>query len=154
RCPSSGRAARRCWGSRATSRAASKWSSGSRSPSGSPGWGRRLAGTRQGATNPLPYPLLATSKALAPRAHRGAPAGEAAKLREALESAHHGATRVAAIVGQIRASSRSDTEERGPVALRLVLEAALRVTQNEIHHRARLVTDLQDVPTLVGNAHR
>ena len=69
-------------------------------------------------------------------------------------SALHGATRVAAVVGQIRASSRPDVDERGPVDLRAVIEAALRVTHNEIHHRARLVTDLAEVPPVVGSAQR
>jgi PAS domain S-box-containing protein len=116
--------------------------------------GTLLAGIAHEINNPLSYTLLGIEQGLATLDELGAPGDPAAKLREALESSHHGATRVAAIVGQLRASSRSDTEERGPVELRRVLEAALRVTQNEIHHRARLVTDLQDVPALQGNAQR
>src|SRR5678815_4705056 len=114
--------------------------------------GTLLAGIAHEVNNPLSYTLLGIEQGLAALEQVGAPADEAAKLREALESAHHGATRVAAIVGQIRASSRSDVEERGPVELRRVLEAALRVAQNEIHHRARLVTELTDVPPLTGSA--
>ena len=76
-----------------------------------------------------------------------APAGRRrAACARSLDSALHGATRVAAVIGQIRASSRPEVEERGPVDVRGVLESALRVTHNEIHHRARLVTDLADVP--------
>jgi PAS domain S-box-containing protein len=117
--------------------------------------GTLLAGIAHEMNNPLSYTLLGIEQGLSHlEALGGAAEGEIGKLREALESAHHGATRVAAIVGQIRASSRSDTGERGPVELRRVLEAALRVSQNEIHHRARLVTDLHDVPSIQGSAQR
>jgi PAS domain S-box-containing protein len=117
--------------------------------------GTLLAGIAHEMNNPLSYTLLGIEQGLANLEALGEEAaGEIARLREALESAHHGATRVAAIVNQIRASSRSDTEERGLVELRRVLEAALRVTQNEIHHRARLATDLTDVPPILGSAQR
>src|SRR5262249_47989031 len=51
---------------------------------------------------------------------------------------------------------RPDVEERGPVDVRAVLEAALRVTRNEIHHRARLVIDLAELPpgVVTGSAQR
>jgi PAS domain S-box-containing protein len=116
--------------------------------------GTLLAGIAHEMNNPLSFALLGIEQCLATLAEPDAPAGFVAKLREALESAHHGATRVASIVGQLRASSRADAEERGPVELRRVLAAALRVTQNEIHHRARLVAELEDVPVLLGNAQR
>jgi len=35
-----------------------------------------------------------------------------------------------------------------------VLESALRVTHNELHHRARLVTSIGDVPPVLGSAQR
>jgi CheY-like chemotaxis protein len=38
--------------------------------------------------------------------------------------------------------------------VRRAIEAALRVTHNEIHHRARLVTELADVPSVLGNEQR
>jgi CheY-like chemotaxis protein/two-component sensor histidine kinase len=79
---------------------------------------------------------------------------EIAKLRETLESAHHGATRVASVIGQIRASSRLEAQERGPVDVRAAVQAALRVTHNELHHRARLHTDLAQVPAVMGSAQR
>jgi two-component system NtrC family sensor kinase len=116
--------------------------------------GTLLAGIAHEMNNPLSYTLLGIEQALEGLAHLGVPPEATAKLREALDSAHNGATRVAAVVGQLRASSRADAGERGPVELRRVLEAALRVTQNEIHHRARLVTDLSDVPPLLGSEQR
>jgi PAS domain S-box-containing protein len=118
--------------------------------------GTLLAGIGHELNNPLSYTLLGIEQALAQLARLTAPPGNIAKLREALESALEGATRAAAVVGQIRATTRPDVEERGPVDLRAVLEAALRVTHNEIHHRARLVTDLAELPPglVTGNAQR
>jgi PAS domain S-box-containing protein len=116
--------------------------------------GTLLAGIAHEMNNPLSYTLLGIEESVALVDKLPGPAAELAKLRETLESARHGATRVAAVVGQIRASSRPEVEERGPVALGRVLESALRVTNNEIHHRARLVTELEDVPALVGSAQR
>jgi PAS domain S-box-containing protein len=116
--------------------------------------GTLLAGIAHEMNNPLAYTLLGIEQAITMLEQSTAPRDELAKLREVLEGTHHGATRVAAVIGQIRASSRPDAAELGPVALRHVLEAALRVTQNEIHHRARLVTELADVPNIIGSAQR
>jgi PAS domain S-box-containing protein len=116
--------------------------------------GTLLAGIAHEMNNPLSYTLLGIEQAIATVDQLGAPPADLAKLRETLESAHHGATRVASVIGQIRASSRLEVQERGPVDLRAALEAALRVTHNEIHHRARLVTDLGAVPPVVGSAQR
>ncbi len=116
--------------------------------------GTLLAGIAHEMNNPLSYALLGVERALAVLERVAAPSEELASLREMLESAHHGATRVAAVVGQIRASSRPEIDERGPVDVRRALEAAMRVTNNEIQHRARLVTDLGQVPPVLGNEHR
>jgi PAS domain S-box-containing protein len=116
--------------------------------------GTLLAGIAHEMNNPLSYTLLGIEQAMAQLARLTAPAEDIEKLRDALASALHGATRVAAVVGQIRASSRPDVDERGPVDLRAVMEAALRVTHNEIHHRARLVTDLAQIPPVFGSAQR
>jgi PAS domain S-box-containing protein len=116
--------------------------------------GTLLAGIAHEMNNPLSYTLLGIEQAIATLDHLQAPPPDLARLRETLESAHHGATRVASVIGQIRASSRLEAEDRGPVDVRAAVEAALRVTHNEIHHRARLVTDISDVPRVAGNAQR
>ncbi len=115
--------------------------------------GTLLAGIAHEMNNPLSYALLGIEGAL--REIERMPAGdETGKLREMLESARHGATRAAAVVGQIRGSSRADVDELGPADVRRALEGALRVVHNEIRHRARLVTELCDVPRIVGNEQR
>ncbi|MDB4983347.1 MAG: Sensory box histidine kinase/response regulator [Myxococcales bacterium] len=116
--------------------------------------GTLLAGIAHEMNNPLSYTLLGIEQALEATKGAAIPSDVAAKLAEALEGARHGASRVAAVIGQIRASSRRDAEDQGSVALREVVEAALRVTQNEVHHRARLVTDFGDVPMIVGSSQR
>jgi PAS domain S-box-containing protein len=118
--------------------------------------GTLLGGIAHEINNPLSYTLLGIEQAMTQLSRLTAPADDLAKLREALEGALHGASRVAAVVGQIRATSRPELEERGPVDVRAVLEAALRVTHNEIHHRARLVTDLAAIPpgAVMGSAQR
>jgi PAS domain S-box-containing protein len=116
--------------------------------------GTLLAGIAHEMNNPLSYTLLGIEQAAAQLERLAAAPEDVARLREALDGALHGATRVAAIIGQIRASTRPEVEERGPVDLRAVLEAALRVIHNEVHHRARLVTELADVPSVIGSAQR
>jgi PAS domain S-box-containing protein len=118
--------------------------------------GTLLAGIAHEVNNPLSFTLLGIEQAMSELARLAAPAADLARLREALESALNGAARVAAVVGQIRTSARPDVGERGPVDLRAVLEAALRVAGNEIHHRARLVTELAAGPgaRVLGNAQR
>jgi PAS domain S-box-containing protein len=116
--------------------------------------GTLLAGIAHEMNNPLSYAVLGIEQAIAQAERMSAPPHELAKLREALDGALHGASRVGAIIGQIRASTRPDTNESGPVDVRAVLETALRVTRNEVHHRARLVTELGEALPVVGSANR
>jgi len=113
-----------------------------------------LAGIAHEMNNPLSYTLLGIEGALGVIERMSAASDEIVRVREMLESAHHGAVRVAAVVGQIRASSRPEVDERGPVDVRRAIEAALRVTHNELHHRARLVTELDPVPGVTGSEQR
>ena len=66
--------------------------------------------------------------------------------------ARDGADRVRKIVQGLRAFSRSrDEEQRTPLVVHDVLEAALRLTGNEIRHRARLVRELGPVPRVIAD---
>jgi PAS domain S-box-containing protein len=73
-----------------------------------------------------------------------------ARLREV----RSGAERVGTIVRDLKTFARADEVARGPVDLRSAIEAALKIADNEIRHRARLVRDYDDVPPVDGNAAR
>lgn len=75
---------------------------------------------------------------------------ESQRLSDPTKGRHLGPDR-GPVVSQIRASSRPQAEERGPADVRRALEAALRVTHNEMQHRARLVTEMADAPRVSGS---
>jgi signal transduction histidine kinase len=82
-------------------------------------------------------------------------ASRLADLAEPLRDAREAAERVRLIVGDLKVLSRSsDTESRGPVDVRSVLESAIRMASNEIRHRARLTRDYADVSPVYGNESR
>jgi PAS domain S-box-containing protein len=63
-----------------------------------------------------------------------------------VDEARGGAERVAAIVRDLRMFSRTNTEGGGATELRRVLESSIKIAENEIRHRARLVVDIHEVP--------
>src|SRR5678816_2245769 len=66
---------------------------------------------------------------------------ELAELQAAIGDAREGADRVRKIVRGLRSFSRSEEEKRVPIALPDVLAAAIRLTGNEVKHRAVLVLE-------------
>jgi signal transduction histidine kinase len=74
----------------------------------------------------------------------------AVPMRDALAAAD----RVRVIVRDLRLFSRATDEQRGPVEVRAVLEATLRMAWNELRHRARLVRDYGEVPLVWANESR
>lgn len=78
----------------------------------------------------------------------------ATELVEELRDAREAADRVRLIVRDLKLFSRAEEERRGPVNVRDVLESSLRMTWNEIRHRARLVKAYDDVPLVVANEAR
>jgi signal transduction histidine kinase len=112
--------------------------------------GTLLAGIAHELNNPLSYVTLAIEEMAEvidqPPVNPG--------LAGLLGDVRQGVQRVASIVRQLRVTSRPESEERGPVDLGAVLEAALRVVQNQIRHRARLVVHSDAVPPVEGNAQR
>jgi CheY-like chemotaxis protein/two-component sensor histidine kinase len=69
----------------------------------------------------------------------------------AVGDATDGAQRVRKIVQGLRSFSRSDEEKRVALDLAEVLRAAIRLTANEVRHRAQLVCELGATPRVVGD---
>jgi len=116
--------------------------------------GTLLAGIAHEMNNPLAYVLLGIDQLCSGLDGAVRTPAELARLREILEEVRQGANRVAAVVRQLRSTSGPDTEERGAVDVGQALRAALRVAGNEIRHRARLVTALEEIPAVEGSAQR
>jgi PAS domain S-box-containing protein len=116
--------------------------------------GTLLAGIAHEMNNPLAYVLLGIEQVGARLEHGALQAEDVVQLRAILEEVRQGANRVAAVVKQLRATSRPDAAERGAVDVGDALQAALRVAGNEIRHRARLVTELEAIPVIEGSAQR
>jgi len=76
------------------------------------------------------------------------------QVGEAARDARDGVERMRAIVGDLRQLSRADDQQVGPVELGPVAEACVGVAWNEIKRRARLVKDLQRVPSVRANQAR
>jgi len=74
-----------------------------------------------------------------------------AELRAAIGDAREGAERVRKIVRGLRSFSRSEEEKRVAIALPDVLASAIRLTSNEVKHRARLVRELGDTPLVLAD---
>ena len=120
--------------------------------------GTLAAGVAHEINNPLAY-VVANLGWVAQALESAGPAvavgpEDHAEMREALEEARSGAERVRAIVRDLKTFSRADEPARGPADVRRVLESALNLARNEIRHRARVVTDLGEVPTVEASEHR
>jgi CheY-like chemotaxis protein/two-component sensor histidine kinase len=76
---------------------------------------------------------------------------EHAEVTAAISDARDGAERVRKIVHGLRVFSRSEDELRVPIALSGVIEAAIRMTSNELRHRAQVVRELGPVPLVVAD---
>jgi PAS domain S-box-containing protein len=72
-------------------------------------------------------------------------------LAGALADAADGAERVRKIVNGLRSFSRSEEEKRVAIDVRSSLQAAIRLTANEVRHRARMVSELGEVPQVVAD---
>jgi len=116
--------------------------------------GTLLAGIAHEMNNPLAFVKLGVEHALAGLDRLASRPSGLTDLRDILEDVRHGVERVAGVVRQLRASSRPEVERRGLVDLRQVMQSAIRVVHNEMRHRARLHTELCELPPVDGNAQR
>ncbi|HET9622421.1 MAG TPA: two-component regulator propeller domain-containing protein, partial [Kofleriaceae bacterium] len=114
--------------------------------------GTLAAGIAHEINNPLAY-VTGNLEVVAETLASDAPpsAVQRRELQVAIRDARDGAERVRKIVHGLRSFTRSEEEKRTAVALPGVLEAAIRMTSNQIRHRAELVRELGAVPLVVGD---
>ena len=72
-------------------------------------------------------------------------------IESAMDDALVGAQRIRDIVKQLRSFTTDDSVDFQALDIRRPLESALRMAQGEIRHRARLITDFDDVPPVLAN---
>jgi PAS domain S-box-containing protein len=111
--------------------------------------GTLAAGIAHEINNPLAY-VTGNLEALA-EIVQGSAAAERNELSQAIGDARDGAERVRKIVQGLRSFTRSEEAERTAIALPGVLEAAIRMTANEVRHRAELVCELAPLPLVVAD---
>jgi signal transduction histidine kinase len=82
----------------------------------------------------------------------GAPSDGPADVNLLIQDAREAAERVRLIVRDLSVLSRSnDEEQQVPVDIHRVLETSIRMTSNEIRHRAHLIRDYGDLPLVRGS---
>ena len=114
--------------------------------------GTLAAGIAHEINNPLTYvtgnlEAMAENLAVVQRAA----SGEHGELSAQLRDARDGAERMRKIIHGLRTFSRSEEETRVPLVVHDVLESAIRLTGNEVRHRAQLVRDFEPMPRVFAD---
>jgi signal transduction histidine kinase len=118
--------------------------------------GLLAAGVAHELNNPLAI-LLANLDLAAEQLTRLAqggpdPALARREIGELIHDAQEAAERMRLIVRDLGGLSRSnDDDKQGAVELGRVLESAIRMTANEVRHRAQLVRNFSDIPLVKGS---
>ncbi|HWZ90116.1 MAG TPA: PAS domain S-box protein, partial [Polyangiaceae bacterium] len=112
------------------------------------------AGIAHEINNPLAYLLLNLEYLSRELPNLACDPTELDALMLRVRDACHGAERVASIVRDLRTFARADDGLRGPVDVRVALEAALNIAGNEIKQKATLVRDYEPVPPVEANPNR
>jgi len=108
--------------------------------------GRVAAAVAHEINNPLQF-VLSSVDALHAEEDRGARA-------ELLDDVRAGVKRVASIAADLLPFARQTDAEMVPVDLVEVVRRACRMTSNELRHHATLVKDLDELPSMLGDAQR
>jgi len=114
--------------------------------------GTLAAGVAHEVNNPLAY--IVANLAFAVRELSERPSGDQDEVLIALKEANEGAVRVRETVSALKSFSRHDVAIDEPIDVVKVLRSAIKLTQNEIHHRARMVTEFSPVPPIRGSEQR
>ena len=115
--------------------------------------GTLAAGVAHEINNPLAYVAANVSFAREELA-RSSPGTAEPEVLQALGEAAEGVGRIAQIVRDLKTLSRTDDEHRAPVDLAHVCGSAIKMAQNQVRHRARLIQVLGAAPPVLGNEGR
>jgi signal transduction histidine kinase len=108
--------------------------------------GTLSAGVAHEINNPLAFVMSNLEFVLAHLGPNGDP-----EVVEALNEARQGATRVAGIVRDLRAFSRTEeAQEPHSVDVRPIIESALKMTEKHISSKATLTVNIEDVPKVIA----
>src|SRR6185369_16736114 len=77
-----------------------------------------------------------------------------ADIGRLLGDVREGATRIQALVRDLRSFARPDVERVAPVDVREVIDSCVRMARNEISPRAQLVVSVDEVPPVAASASR
>lgn len=112
--------------------------------------GTLVAGIGHEINNPLSY-VLGNLEVIGEVAERADFASGKREIKAAVRDALDGATRVRTIVQRLGSFSRSSEEVRLPVMLDEVIAQAVRLTHNELRHRAKVVLATEPVPPVLAD---
>jgi PAS domain S-box-containing protein len=116
--------------------------------------GTLAAGIAHEINNPLAYVLLGLQYLERELPKILAEPGRLEDTLGRIRDVRNGAERVGTIVRDLKMFARADEVQRGPVDPKQIVEAAIKIADNEIRHRATLVRDYAEVPAIDGNAAR